>query len=195
MDRFEEFKDLLKSDRSVRRFKGNEEIGEAVMERLVELTRYCASGRNLQPLRYRIVVDKRERDQVFPLLGWAGYLKDWPGPVEGERPAAYLVQCIDRELTSDCMCDDGLQLQAITLGAAAMGLGCCIIMSFNSAKLHEALAIEDRYAPLYVVAIGRPLEKVAIEDMAPGSEDIKYYRTTEGVHHVPKRPLGDLIIK
>lgn len=131
---------------------------------------------------------------MFPLLGWAGYLKDWPGPEEGERPAAYLVQCLDTDLTRDCMCDDGLQLQAITLGAAAMGLGCCIIKSFNGGRLREALAIEERYEPLYVVAIGRPLEKVVIEDMAPGSEDIKYYRTPDATHHVPKRQLPELLI-
>lgn len=194
MERFERYRELLKSDRSIRRFREEERIDTTQLESLVELTRYCASGRNLQPLRYRIVTAREECERVFPLLGWAGYLKDWPGPVEGERPAAYLVQCIDRELTSDCMCDDGLQLQAITLGAAAMGLGCCIIMSFNGDRLREELAIEERYEPLYVVAIGRPLEKVVIEDMAPGSEDIKYYRTTEGVHHVPKRQLPELLI-
>lgn len=185
---------MLKSDRSIRRFREEERIDTTQLESLVELTRYCASGRNLQPLRYRIVTAREECERVFPLLGWAGYLKDWPGPVEGERPAAYLVQCIDRELTSDCMCDDGLQLQAITLGAAAMGLGCCIIMSFNGDRLREALAIEDRYEPLYVLAIGRPLEMVVIEDMAPGSEGIKYYRTPDATHHVPKRQLPELLI-
>ena len=194
MERFERYRELLKSDRSIRRFREDERIEKEQLESLVELTRYCASGRNLQPLRYRIVSSREECERVFPLLGWAGYLKDWPGPVEGERPAAYLVQCIDRELTSACMCDDGLQLQSITLGAAAMGLGCCIIKSFNGDRLREALAIEGRYEPLYVVAIGRPLEKVVIEDMAPGSEDIKYYRTPDATHHVPKRQLPELLI-
>lgn len=194
MERFERYRELLKSDRSIRRFREEERIDTTQLESLVELTRYCASGRNLQPLRYRIVTAREECERVFPLLGWAGYLKDWPGPVEGERPAAYLVQCIDRELTSDCMCDDGLQLQAITLGAAAMGLGCCIIKSFNGDRLREALAIEERYEPLYVLAIGRPLEMVVIEDMAPGSEEIKYYRTPDAIHHVPKRQLPELLI-
>lgn len=193
---FEILRRLLISDRSVRRYEESFSVDAGVLERLVELTRYCASGRNMQPLRYRMVCDAAERERVFPLLAWAGYMPDWDGPAEGERPAAYLVQCLDTRYGEALLCDDGLQLQAITLGAAALGLGCCIIKSFNSVKLKEELSLPEGMKPLYVLAIGRPAETVVIEetDGTPDA-DIKYYRAADGVHHVPKRPLGELIIE
>lgn len=188
-------RELFKIDRSYRRFDENYIVDRETLLSLVELTRYCASGRNIQPMKYYIVNDANIGDQIFPLLKWAGYLADWDGPENGERPTAYLVQCLDTSITKNYLCDDGLQLQAITLGAVAEGLGCCLIKSFNSLKLKEILSLADNLEPLYVVAIGKPIEKVMIEDMDfPDKNDIKYYRTSDGVHHVPKRTLEELIV-
>lgn len=194
-NKFEILTELLKKDRSYRRFDESYKIDFDTLKKLVGLTRYCASGRNLQPLKYYIVNKEEKCDQIFPLLKWAGYLTDWDGPEKGERPVAYLVQCLDTELTKNYLCDDGLQLQAITLGAIAEGLGCCIIKSFNVLKLKEVLSLSDNLSPLYVLAIGKPVEEVVIEETEDDNDaSIKYYRTTDGIHHVPKRPLGSLII-
>lgn len=51
---FDNLRDLLKSNRSVRRFDGSKSVGAEILKQLVELTRYCASARNMQPLRYQI---------------------------------------------------------------------------------------------------------------------------------------------
>lgn len=193
MTQFENFRNLLKEDRSIRRFDSSRKISTEDLEKLVELTRFCSSGRNLQPLRYKIVNGEDSCNALFPLLAWAGYLTDWPGPVETERPMAYLVQCLDLTLAKDCLCDDGLQLQAITLGARTLGLGCCILKAFSPEKVADALGIDiSKMMPRYVLAIGYPVENVVIEDIV--GEDYKYYRTEDGTHHVPKRPLSDLII-
>lgn len=195
MNKFDILKELLKTDRSYRRFDEEYPVDRKILLRLVELTRYCASGRNLQPMKYYIVTDTNTRHQIFPLLKWAGYFSDWDGPEKGERPTAYLIQCLDTSLTATYLCDDGIQLQAITLGAVAEGLGCCIIKSFNAMKLKEILGMADNLDPLYVVAIGKPIEKVVIENMDfQDKRDIKYYRTEDGIHHVPKRTLDELII-
>lgn len=192
---FEVLKELLKKDRSYRRFDENHIVDRETLLRIVELTRYCASGRNLQPLKYYIVNDGETSEKIFPLLKWAGYLQDWDGPENGERPSAYLIQCLDTTLTKNYLCDDGIQLQTLTLGAVAQGLGCCIIKSFDSIKLKEILGMPDHLEPLYVVAIGRPVEKVVIEDMdLTDNRDIKYYRTPDGIHHVPKRALDELVL-
>lgn len=196
MSEFEILKRLLEEDRSIRRFDANREISIEELEKLVELTRYCSSGRNLQPLRYRIVHIKEDRDKVYPLLKWAGYLTDWDGPEPQERPVAYLVQCLDTRLGKNCLCDDGLQLQTITLGARALGIGACIIKAFNAPALSKELGLEEYYEPRYVLALGYPVEKVVLEDMSGESDaDYKYYRTVDRVHHVPKRPLSELLIK
>lgn len=193
MDNFEEYAELLKRDRSIRRFDSSVGVRKADLERLVGLTRYCASARNLQPLRYRLVYSPDELDKVFPLLKWAGYLTDWDGPAENERPTAYLVQCLDTELTDNCLCDDGLQLQAITIGATAMGLGACIIKAFNAPELIKALNLPAQLKPLYVLALGHPAETVVIEDL-PADGDYRYWRSPDQIHHVPKRQMNEIII-
>lgn len=187
------FEHLLQADRSVRRFKSDIEIPRELLERLVGLTRYCASGRNLQPLRYRIVDSPEEKDAIFPLLKWAGYYTEWDGPELSQRPAAYLVQCLDTNLTENCLCDDGLNLQAITLGATALGLGACIIKAFNAPALAEALDLPEQLKPLYVLALGVPDEETKIVPMADG--DYKYFRDEADAQCVPKRSLEELIIK
>ncbi len=192
---FSSLRQLMMADRTVRRFRQSESVSDETLRQLVELVRYCPSGRNAQPLRYAIVNSDTLKEQVYPLLKWAGYFQDWDGPEEGERPAAYLVQCLDTKFGKDCLCDDGLQLEAITLGMHTLGLGGCIIKAFNAPKLAEVLGLDERYAPRYVLALGYPAETVRIEDMPSDDEaDFKYYRTPDGIHHVPKRPLDQLLL-
>lgn len=193
---FDCLKNLLIEDRTYRRFDASKPVEENTLLRLVELTRFCASGRNLQPLKYRLITSVEERDLLFPTLKWAGYYSDWDGPEPNERPTAYLVQCLDTQYGENCLCDDGLQLQAITLGATALGLRCCIIKSFNLSEVTKRLEIPATLKPRYVVAIGYPAEEVVLEDM-DGSPDasFKYYRDSERRHHVPKRQLDELVIK
>lgn len=54
--------------------------------------------------------------------------------------------------------------------------------------------VDDRYEILLVVALGVPAEQCVLEDAPPGG-DITYYRDAQGVHHVPKRPLQDVIVE
>ncbi len=44
--------DLLKKNRSYRRFCESERIPQEQLEEWVGLTRFCASARNAQPLKY-----------------------------------------------------------------------------------------------------------------------------------------------
>ena len=59
-------------------------------------------------------------------------------------------------------------------------------------RLHGVLGLGENYEILLVVALGHPAEKVVIEEAVCG--DIKYWRDEEGVHHVPKRALDEIII-
>lgn len=195
MIKYEDLFNLLKTNRSYRRFEETVQVSRQTLEQLVSLSRITASGRNAQPLKYRMVTDPAEREALFPALAWAGYFKDWPGPAAGERPAAYLIQCLDSRYGTDCLCDDGLQLEAITLGATTLGLGCCIIKAFDKDAVKKSLELPEGMEPRYVLALGKPAEKVVIEDMTGNpDDDFKYYRTPDSVHHVPKRPLSELII-
>lgn len=192
MNDFELLEDLLLRDRSVRRFDPSVKIELSDLRKIIGLTRFCASGRNAQPLRYRLVTSPDECSAIFPSLGWAGYYKDWDGPSPENRPAAYIIQCVDTSIGSK-LCDDGLQLQVITLGAVALGLSACIIKSFNAEVIRHELKIGPRYSPLYVVALGKAAEKVRIVPMKQDG-DFRYYRDENDVQCVPKRELDDLII-
>jgi nitroreductase len=185
--------DLVRRTRSCRRFR-EETINEEALRRLVDLARLSASAANLQPLKYLLSYEKDTNEVIFPELMWAGYLKEWDGPGEGERPSAYIIVLGDREIAKSFGCDHGIASQNILLGATNMGLVCCIIGSVNRDRLRKALRIPERFEILHVIALGRPGESIVIEEMGQ-SGSIKYWRDDSGVHHVPKRALDDIIIK
>jgi nitroreductase len=189
---FKELKSLMERDRSIRRYDESRRVSIEQLQSIVGLVRYCASGRNAQPLKYKIVSTEEACEAVFPHLAWAGYYTDWAGPVTGQRPTAYLVQCDDTNIAGGRLCDDGLQLQAITLGAAAMGIGCCIIKAFNVQKVKEALHLPEHLNPTYVVAMGYPAEVAKIVEMKDG--DFKYYRNEKDEQCVPKRDMNEIIV-
>ena len=76
---------LSHTTRSYRRFRSIYRVPEGHMKKWVDNTRYTASAKNLQPLRYRIVSDREMCAKVYDTLAWAGYLTDWEGPEEKER--------------------------------------------------------------------------------------------------------------
>lgn len=186
-------RDLVVATRSVRRFHQSTAVDLDTLRALVDLARLSASAANLQPLKYVLSCDRERNGRIFPLLAWAGYLKDWPGPVEGERPAAYIVILGDKRLRQSFDCDHGIAAQSMLLGATERGLGGCIIASIQRRELREALAIPEHFEILLVLALGRPKERVVLEVVGPEG-DVKYWRDAEGVHHVPKRALDEVIV-
>ena len=188
------FKELAIRNRSFRRFDEQFVIDRDTLVELVELARYAASGRNAQPLKYFLSCDPVLNGEIFPTLSWAGYLKEWPRPREGERPSAYIVVLLDRSISDIFLCDDGIAMQNILLGAVEKGLGGCIIRSINKPKLTSILQLSEHLDIIDVVALGKPIEKVVIANIKEDG-DIKYYRDENGVHYVPKRALDELIVK
>ena len=184
---------LVYSNRSVRRFIESEEIPIEVLEELIDLARNSPSARNDQPLKYSISSFKDMNSKIFPYLKWAGYLKDWDGPEIGERPSAYILILGDTRISETLECDVGIAMQSILLGAVEKGIHGCIIGSINRPSLREEIGIPDHLKILYVIALGKPAEKVYIENVKEDG-DIKYWRDEEGNHHVPKRSIDDIIV-
>lgn len=187
-------KELITKNRSYRRFYENFAIRRNTLEELVDLARLSASASNKQPLKYILSCEKDKNDLIFSALAWAGYLKDWLGPAEGERPSAYIIMLYDTKINKNYWCDPGIAAQSILLGATEKGLGGCILVSVKRDKLKFALKIDERYEILYVLAVGKPKEKVVLETVGPEG-DIKYWRDSQGVHHVPKRSLREIILE
>ena len=186
-------RDLILKNRSYRRFHQEAAIQLETLKELVDLARCSASAANRQPLKYMLSCEPEKNALIFPQLGWAGYLKDWGGPSKGERPSAYIIILGDTEISQSFGCDHGIAAQSILLGAREKGLAGCMIGSIDKGKLREALDIPERYEEVLVLALGKPREEVVIEAVGPDG-DIKYWRDSEGVHHVPKRSLEEIII-
>ena len=185
--------DLIRRTRSFRRFDQSVTLTRQTLVELVDLARHSASARNLQPLKYLLSWEPEQNARIFPTLTWAAALKDWGGPAEGERPSAYIIVLGDTELTTHFGCDHGIAGQSIMLGARERGLGGCMLASINRPKLRAALNIPDRYEILLVLAIGKPAETVVIEPLGTDG-DTGYWRDSQGIHHVPKRSLDEIIL-
>ncbi len=185
--------DLIRKNRSCRRFFEHHAVEKDTLRSLVNLARLSASAANRQPLRFILSWQKERNETIFPCLTWAAYLTDWPGPPEGERPAAYIVITGDTTITDNFWCDHGIVSQSMLLGAREMGLAGCMIGAFNEKKLRSALSIPDHLKIMLVIALGKPRETIVIDEIGPDN-NIRYWRDKSGVHHVPKRHLDDLIV-
>lgn len=188
-----DLRDLVLRNRSYRRFDEAHPIPRETLLAFVDLARQTASAANRQPLKYLLSADPETNARIFPCLAWAGYLKDWPGPAPGERPSAYIVVLIDETISKDWWCDDGIAAQTIHLAAVERGLGACMIGAIQKEKLREALEIPAHLRVRLVLALGKPAERVVLEPVGADG-DIRYWRDADGVHHVPKRSLDDVVI-
>nr|WP_320009833.1 nitroreductase family protein [uncultured Desulfobulbus sp.] len=190
--------ELVCKTRTVRRFQEEKSIASEVIHRLIDLARFGGSARNAQSLKYMVITDTSERDELFPLLAWAGYLPHWAGPEAGERPSAYIICLLDNTLQkgpeTEAHFDLGIATQNMLLGAAEAGIYGCRIGAFSREKIKDRLSLPERYTPLLVVALGYPAEEVVIEEIGEDG-DVRYWHDEHGVHHVPKRRLEVILLE
>ena len=187
-------KDLITSNRSYRRFIESFPVEETTLRNLVDLARLSASAGNMQPLKFFLSWTPEVNTKIFPALNWARALKDWSGPEVGERPAAYIIILGDKRIATSFCYDTGIAAQSMLLGALELGLGGCMLASCDRPKLKKLLNLDNELEILLVIALGKPAEKVVL-DLLGEYGNIDYFRDEQGVHHVPKRCLEEIIIK
>ncbi len=186
-------KDLILKNRSYRRFFQNHKIKIETLISFIDLARLSPSAKNQQPLKYILVNSEIENKKVYETLSWAGFLKDWAGPTEGEKPSAYIIMLLDTEITDNNYCDHGIATQSILLGAVEQELGGCIIAAIDKKKLATSFKIPEKYKIIQAIALGKPKENIILTEIK--NNDYKYYRDSEQNHYVPKRNLDEIIIK
>jgi len=186
-------RELIIKNRSYRRFEPEVKLDERTLRDLVDLARLSGSAANRQPLKYILSWQPERNARIFEHLAWAGYLADWPGPAQSERPTAYIIVLGDTRISKKIDCDHGIACQSILLGAVERGFGGCMVGSINREGLRKALSIPTEYEILLVVALGRPSEEVVIEESG-NERDFKYWRDENEIHHVPKRALDEVIL-
>lgn len=185
--------ELILKCRTYRRFDESFRVEYSTLEQLVDLARLSPSGANRQPLKFLLINSREDCERVFPSTIWAAYLKDWPGPEPGERPSAYIIILGDKSIADTFGVDHGIAAQSMMLGAVEIGLGGCMIASIRKEELRRELDIPEGFEILLILAIGKPVETVVLDEIKDG--DVRYWRDRYMVHHVPKRPLSELILK
>jgi nitroreductase len=189
--------ELVRATRTCRRFHEHQAIDRQTLYNLVDLARLSGSARNGQPWQYMVVTDPQLGDRIFPCLGWAGYLTEWKGPVPGERPAAYILCLLNRHWLKgsekEAWFDLGIASQSLLLGAAKRSILGCRIGNFSKKAL-EMLTIPEHLSLELIIALGHPKEQIVIDEMQD-EVDVRYWRDGNQLHHVPKRPLSQVLIE
>ena len=189
-------KDLAKKSRSYRGYDESCAVTREQLEEMVDCTRYAPSSVNIQPLKYYLANEKETVAKIQALTKWARALPELDLPYPGLRPTAWIVICQDLRISDSVprfQKDVGIAAQTILLAAVEMGLGGCMIGTFNPKEIRSALNLPDTLMPVLLVAIGKPDETVVIREIEEGG-DTAYYRGENGVHYVPKRKLKDIIL-
>lgn len=187
------FSELVKATRSFRNFDPGYRLSDETMRELIELCRYTPSTANSQSIKFAFANTVSSCEKIFPMLGWAGYIKEDKPPYDGNVPAAYILVCYDTDIANEIEIDAGICAQTIVLGAMDKGIGACMIGSFNKEKAAEIFSLPANIKPRLFIALGKPAETVEIVDIKDG--DIKYYRESKDKHIVPKRKTDELIVK
>ncbi len=177
------------SRRTIRKFT-RKDVPEEVLLKCVDAARLSPSGANRQPLKYLIVTDQALRKEVFSTLSWAGYLPDYQ-PSKEETPQAYVVILLDKNIRKNHGHDAGIAAMSISMVAYDAGLGSCILGAVDREKLREVLSVPYGFDIVLVVALGYPAENPRVDKMK--DDDVKYWLNDDGVLHVPKRALKDIV--
>jgi nitroreductase len=188
-----DFLQLVSEARTCRRFVQDTRIGQEDLNWLMECVRCVPCGRNAQVLRYMLVSSPEKCAELFVHTRWAGALKDWDGPAEGERPTAYIVILAPRECTAIMHMDAGIAAQTLQLAAHSRGIGCCMHASFVRPACAEVLQVSADMHIELILALGRPKEERRLAPL-PANGDFVYWRDAQGVHHVPKRAVSELTL-
>ncbi len=189
-------KDLVLKNRSCRGYNRSRPVTRKELTEFVDLARICPAKGNHQALRYRIVTDEAETSAVQKLTRWGMALPQLHLPYPGQEAPAFIVLCLDTGIAkhpADYGVDVGIAAQTMALAAAEAGYACLMIESFDKKGVAEALSLQPNQVPALCMAFGVSAETAVLEDVAKDGST-KYYRDAQGIHHVPKRRLEDVLL-
>jgi len=188
-----DFEEVIYKRRTIRRFK-QDPISLDLLKKLIDFARVAPVARNIQAVEFIIVHSAEIKDELFPLVSWAGSLpENERTPEKGREPSAYIVVLVNTNIKSSYVdFDVGASVQNILLGAMNFGIGTCWMGAINRGKIKKLLEIPNYYDIKQVISLGYPDEESSIE---PYKDSFKYWKDEDGRMHVPKRALEDIILK
>jgi nitroreductase len=153
-----EFRDVIRSRRSVRHFKNDRPVSREEVRALIETAVQAPSAGNIQPWRFVVCESLESRERLAAALHqrWAA-----AAPV-------VVVVCVDPRPCSARYGDRGEYLYAIQDTAAATenlllaavdrGLASCWIGAFDERAVAEAIGVDAPITPIAVLPIGYSAE-------------------------------------
>ena len=145
--------ELMESRRTIRKFE-QREIPHELLVKFVEYARLAPTGYNSQPIKFAIIEGDMAAE-VFPHTHWAGALKGKGSPTVDEKPMAFILILVDKNVTKNIPeHDTGAAAQSIQLMAKSEGIGACWMGSIDRAKILETCNVPDDYM-LDTLEIGR----------------------------------------
>ena len=182
---------LLRKNRSHRAFDTSYTVAMRQLETIVAVNPKLPSGRNAQTLRFKLLDAQSGGEDFCRYLHLGGYLPELHLPAPGTEPKAFIIICSTEPESPIVDIDLGISLQSMALKAVEIGLNALIVKAFNKMEIKEALGLPSD--PLAVLAIGKGTETIVLDEVPAGS-DLRYYRDADGIHHVPKITVSDLLI-
>lgn len=185
--------DLINTRRTIRKFQ-QKPIEKEKLVRMIDAARLAPSSANKQSIKYVIVSTPQKVQEIFSYTKWAGYLQGKGTPTIDQQPTAWIILLTDTEIANDHLLNDlGAAAMTIQLAAVEEGLGTCWMGAIDRTKIAEVCEIPDRYSISTIIALGYPSEQPITEEIKDGN--IKYYKDEEGILHVPKRTLAEVLLK
>lgn len=182
---------LLRKNRSHRAFDTSYAVAMRQLETIVAVNPKLPSGRNAQTLRFKLLDAQGGGEDFCRFLRLGGYLPELHLPAAGTEPKAFIIVCSTEPESAIVDIDLGISLQSMALKAVEIGLNALIVRAFNRAEVKEAIGLP--LDPLAVLAVGKGTETIVLDEVPAGS-DLRYYRSEDGAHHVPKLRLGDILL-
>ena len=188
---FKELSNLIKSTRSVRRFKSGVSIDKLELKEIVDVARITSSALNKQPLKYIIISNINVVKQLSENAKWAAHLTDWEQS-GSEQPSAFIIVLNDTQIDGYELIDTGIVLQTMMLLINSKGYSGCALASVDKDQCKDLFELDENIVPILAIAIG--VSDESVESVQIVENDTNYYRDGKDNHCVPKRSLSEVLI-
>ncbi|TFG04502.1 MAG: nitroreductase family protein [Promethearchaeota archaeon] len=191
--RIMDIEEAIYKRRTIRRFR-QDSIPLEILKKLVDLARVAPAAKNVQCIEFIIVNKPKKVEQMFPLVKWAAALpKDKREPEPGRTPTAYIIILVNTHIKQNYYeFDIGAAVQNLLLGAVKYGIGSCWMGSIDGNKIRALFEVPEYYEIPHVISLGYPDEDSKME---PYKDSFDYWKDENGMMHVPKRSLEEVIFK
>jgi nitroreductase len=155
-----DFFELVKTRRSIRKYKKGAQITRETLLKIAETGAFAPSGRAVNPWKFVILTDRARIDGLQKIIGNNGrFLLD--------ASAAIIVLCEDTKYFIE---DGSAAAENILLAAHAAGLGACWIAGDKKDYAHDVekyLEVPAGYKLICTVSIGVPDETPRVQKPGP----------------------------